>query len=391
MTSIETIRRDFPALSRGVYLNTGTLGLSPEPVNRRLLEVYLEWQHGGPGNPENYGRMHEATGPIRARLAAFLGVTPEELAFTANATDGVNLVAWGLDWHEGDEVLISDQEHPAVFVPWLWLSRRLGIRTKVVKVSNRPEVTLDQVERAITERTRLLSFSHVSSMTGLRLPVAEISQLCHARGVLVMYDGAQSCGQFRVDIPATGADFYSLNGHKWMLGPVGTGAVYIRRDLQDRVRPSWVGGGSTSLCDYPRLGRFEFPDTAARYEFATRPWHLYLGWGWALDYLDEVGWPVIEARIRDLASRLKARLATIKGVEILSPSSPDSSSGLTSFTLDGWPGDRLYEALSKGHGVIGRPVGELGAVRLSTHFYNTEEEVERAVEAIARLAETRPS
>ncbi|MHB8927536.1 MAG: aminotransferase class V-fold PLP-dependent enzyme [Bacillota bacterium] len=390
MKGIEAIRRDFPVLARYVYLNTGTLGPSPEPVNRRLIDLYLDWEHNGPGNPENYGHMHEATGPVRARLAAWLGVAPEELAFTANATDGVDIVAWGLDWREGDEVLISDQEHPAVFVPWLWLSKRLGIKTKVVKLSNDPKVILANVEKAIGQRTRLLSFSHVSSMTGLRLPVAELSRLCHDRGVLVMYDGAQSCGQFRVDIPATGADFYSLNGHKWMLGPVGTGAVYVRRDLQERVRPSWVGGGSTSVCDYPELGRFEFPDTAVKYEFATRPWHLHVGWGYALDYLDGLGWPEIEARVRKLASLLKERLGAIKGAQVLSPTDPTGATGLSTFSLEGWPFDRLYEALNKEHGVVGRPVWELNAVRLSTHFYNTEEEIDRAAEAVARLAQTRP-
>ncbi|MHB0886366.1 MAG: aminotransferase class V-fold PLP-dependent enzyme [Bacillota bacterium] len=385
MIDIEAVRRDFPVLSRCTYLNTGTLGPSPEPVNRKLIDLYLDWEHGGPGHPDNYGRMHEATNPVRARLAAWFGVTPEELAFTANATDGVDIVAWGLDWREGDEVLISDQEHPAVFVPWLWLARRLGIRTKVVKLSNDPRVTLANVERAITPRTRLLAFSHVTSMTGLRLPVAGISRLCHDRGVLVMYDGAQTCGQFRVNIPATGADFYSLNGHKWMLGPVGTGAVYVRRDLQDRVRPSWVGGGSTSVCEYPEVGRFEFHDSALKYEFATRPWHILVGWGYALDYLDDLGWPEIEVRVRKLAALLKERLAAIPGVEVLSPTGPDEATGLSSFTLAGWPFEKLYEALKK-DGVISRPVAELNALRLSTHFYNTEEEVDRAAAVIAKLA-----
>lgn len=386
---IARVRREIPVTARYTYLNVGTMGPSPAPVHQAFLAAYQEWQDAGPGNPEAYHAAHDLMEPARQALASYLGVTADEVALTSNTTDGVNIVVSGLDWAPGDEILTTDQEHPAVSVPWLNVQRRHGAVGRVFRLGATADEILSNFRAQLTDRTKLVVVSHVSSQTGIRLPVAEITRLAHEAGALVCLDGAQACGQFRVDVGAIGCDFYTMNGHKWLLAPAGTGGVVIRRQAIERISPVVVGSGSNEPVDYVLDGHLHFVPSARRFENATRNWALYAGLTAALGYMGAVGFDDIEKRGLGMARRLQATLAEIPGVTVRTPADPTLSTGLVSWSIAGWSGREQYEALLNRFKVCGRVVGELEAVRASCAFFNLEEEVDLLLGSVAALAKER--
>ncbi|MEW6232951.1 MAG: aminotransferase class V-fold PLP-dependent enzyme [Chloroflexota bacterium] len=369
--SIQELRSCYPVLSKVVYLNTGSVGLCPNEVVRKTLRAvgYLERE-----GLNAYERIDSRMEMVRAKVASLLGAQAEEIAFTGNATDGVNIVAWGLDWPDDAEVLISDQEHPAMLYPWHHLQSFGGPRVKMFRVDPDPTVTLSNVRSCLTARTALIACSHVSCQTGIRLPVREICRLAVERGILCFLDGAQAVGQFPVNVNELGCDFYTTNGHKWLGGPKGTGMLYIRRDRLDMVKPRYVGG-SKGIGWLPQ-GRLEFKPSALRYEYGTRGVAVYAGLGAALDWNRRLGWAACERRMRELSCYLKDRLSDLPGVKLLTPREWPLSSAMTSFVVAGRDPQELYDHFWQRYKLLVRKVDELGAIRVSNAYYNTVEELD---------------
>lgn len=385
--ALAALRAQIPGLEESCYLNTATLGPSPRKVTERFFQLYRDWQEAGPGNPEVYEAAYTALGSVKERVARFVGVTADELALTANSTDGINVVANGIQWKAGDEVVISDQEHPAGLLIWLHLRQTKGIRVRIARLSSRSRSeNVEEVESLITPRTGLVALSHVSSMTGLRLPARELTQAAHLRGVPILFDGAQSAGQFPLNLRDIGCDFYALNGHKWLLGPVGTGALFAGKNALVDLVPDRVGAGSPDDYAYAEDGHIRFPSTGRKFEFATRCYPLWQAWPEALDFLEAVGLETIRARGLELSGRLRRGLAGIPGVTVVGPARDDLATAIVSFRLEGMPGTEVYKTLVHRFSVVSRPVVELDATRFSTAFFNTDEEVDRAVRAVAALA-----
>jgi len=392
--TLAALRAEIPGLDRSVYLNTGTLGPSPRRVTELFLSLYREWQEAGPGNPEVYLREARAAAAAKETLAAFLGVEARDLALTSNSTDGINIVARGIDWDAGDEVVISDQEHPAGLLIWLHLRQTKGVRVRIARLSweSGPR-NVEEVAARITPRTRLVALSHVSCMTGLLLPAREIVEAAHSRGVPVLFDGAQAVGQFPLDLRQIGCDFYAMNGHKWLLGPVGTGALYVSPEALVELVPDRVGDGSAEAWEYSEEGSLRLRQDGRRFEFGTRCYPLHAAWPAAVDFISRVGLETVRRRSLALARRLREGLAGVEGVTVLGPTRPadeDLMTGIVSCRLEGLSGEEAYRALLERFGVVTRPVPELRAVRFSAAFFNTEEETDAAVEAVAALVrETR--
>lgn len=396
--ALETARSQIPGLEPHCYLNTGTMGPSPRSVTDRFFALYRQWQEAGPGDPAVYEAAAAAARQAKERIGQFLGgVAPVNLALTANSTDGINIVARGIEWKAGDEVIISNEEHPAGLFIWLHLRQVKGIRLRIARLSpDSGPSNVEEVASLITPRTRLVATSHVSSMTGLRVPAAELVQAAHARGVPVLLDGAQATGQLPLDLPGLGCDFYAMNGHKWMLGPAGTGALYISPRAKVELVPDRVGGGSSRAYHYAEDGAIEFRAGAESHEFATRCYPLWTAWPAAADFLDSLtygglgGIEAVRQRSLGLAARLAEGLGAIPGVTLLGPWSAggarDLATALVSCRVAGYSGDDLYRSLRERYGVVSRPVAELGATRFSTAFFNVEEEIDRAVSAVAALA-----
>jgi selenocysteine lyase/cysteine desulfurase len=381
------LRDQFPQTKDVTYLNTGTIGLCPLPVVEALLEHVRAFEIAG---QLGWGPAEQAMNDARGRLAAWLGADAEDLVFTRNATDGTNLVAAGIEWRPGDEVLLSGEEHPSMELPWHYQQQLGKIRLNRFPVSSDPAVTLAAAEAALTPRTRLVATSHVFSHSGNRISATDFAALCRSRGVLLHLDGAQAAGQFRLDLAGMGTDFYTGNCHKWLLGPKGTGFLYIRPEARDELRPILVGAGSGGL-HRPEDGDengapiLRFPEGAYRFEYGTRDFAKYAALGALITWWEGVGAEAAEQRLRELAAYTHRRLAEVPGLRIHTSPDWEHASAMTTFSIPGRTTHEIVPHLWEQHRILTRPVGEWEAVRLSTALYNTTDEIDAVVAALGGL------
>ncbi len=385
---IAAVRRAFPTLDEMTYLNVATHGLTPQPVLDRYLEmISLTAQYG---HLRYLAEDLPAYERARAAVAGILDVPPSWLAFGRNATDGMNYILGSLAWARGDEVVISDQEHPAVTFPWAYGVRRGLFAGKTFAVDPDPAVTLRNLEGQITPRTRLILCSHISSQTGIRLPGPEICALARRlndagreRDILTLIDGTQEVGQWRVSVPAIGCDFYVSNGHKWLGGPKGSGILVAPEQSFGLLTPPYMAGGidTTQTPVEDMLARRDVPRL---FESGTQNLAVVAVLADAVAWLDGLGWAWIEQREQTLAAHLRARLREAPGVRVLTPDAWERSSAITSFTVDGL--DALY--IQKDlwtRRIITRYVPERNAIRISTPYFTSEEELERLIAAVGQV------
>ena len=386
---LDRLRSDLRILNDVTYLNTGTVGIMPRPVLARHLAAIENYESGG------HLTQHEAqNGYERARqtLAALIGASAESVALTRNATDGVNLVAAGLKLDSSAIALTTDQEHPAVILPWAAAERRGGAHLEMFTIGPDPEVTLKSFERALKPHTKIVIVSQVSCETGLRLPVEEICRQCRERGILTLVDGAQSVAQFPVDVTRIGCDFMTGNGHKWIAGPKGTGFLYASPEALPLVDPIHVGDGSitprfdrVALGDHPAAADWTFEPTASRFEFGTRNWHTFTALTDSIQYLEALGWNNIEAHNAALSDELKRRLIAEPGATLYSPLDWADSSALVAFGFEDWNGVELSNRLWNDFNIVQRRVQVPNGVRISCAYFNTESDLDRLFDALRVL------
>jgi L-cysteine/cystine lyase len=376
------IRAAIPALSNSIYLNTGTFGPMPTVVADEIRRVYGEIERQGTFSPGVFWQMElEGFEAVRGQVAALLHADPAEIALTRNVTDGINIVLHGLDWQPGDQVIVTDHEHPSGTVPWLALAERAGVELRWLELVDDADEIVARFQRLLTPRTRLAQLSHVSCLTGLRLPIGPLCRLARQAGALTLVDGAHAEGQFAVDAPALGCDFYAACGHKWLLGPQGVGMLYVRRQHVERLRPIWLGWDVAQPFD--RAARsYQLQDTAARFEQSTRAWPLYLAFGKAIEFVEGVGLPAIERRVQGLRRDFVDQLTAIPGVTVLSPLDPALGTGLVTVHVAGWPYDLLQQRLWERHRIITNVIREFDALRFSLAFFTSQDELDTALQAI---------
>jgi L-cysteine/cystine lyase len=375
---VAAVRSEFPVVERVVYLNTGTAGVCPASVCAALWESTRAFEQGGEWY---WGEADAGMEAARKRVARFLGATPDEIAFTRNATDGVNIVVEGVDWRDGDEVLLSDQEHPSMLFPWTYLTQRRNVRLRRFKVGMDDAETLASIRAAWTPRTRLLAASHVTSQTGTRLPARAVVELCHEGGALVLFDGAQAVGQIPVDVRRLGTDFYTGNLHKWLHGPKGTGFLYVAQERLGGLRPTWVGAGTGGFSDDGGLVPL---DTSRRFEYGTRDFGKYGALVALFDWHDALGLDRSREHMRRLTDALRRGIADVPGARLHTPVSWTLSSALTTFSVEGVDAAALMRDLWESDRMRLRHVHEVNGVRVSAALFNTEEEVHRLIRGIGR-------
>ena len=382
---LNRIRSDFPALGESIYMNTGGTG----PLSRQMVDSitsqYRAAMEGGPDIPSIKGPINEEFEKARGTVADFFGVTPEEIAMLRSISEGLSTVAYGMDWHPGDEVIVTEEEHPTGIMVWLNLEAERGIKIRRMPLPEDRSEMLAGLDALINDCTKLVCISHVTTDTGTRLPAKEICDLAHARGVPVALDAAQSAGQFQVDLRDMDCDFYAGTGHKWLLGGWGTGFFYVKRDWVERLKVSWTGS-QAGVLDRQTMADLEFLDTAHRFEFGGRHTVLYGAMGKAIEYLDGVGIDTIETRSLQLADRLKAGIAEIPGATLRSPESHEFSTGIVTFSLAGLQGDELNSQMFERWRILGRPALQHSAMRLCCAFFTEDREVDTIIEAISTLA-----
>ncbi|MEK7693417.1 MAG: aminotransferase class V-fold PLP-dependent enzyme, partial [Chloroflexota bacterium] len=318
---------------------------------------------------------------------SLIGADDDEVALTYTTTEGVNTVLRGLGLGAGDEVLTCTLEHNAVMVPAYMSRLRDGVEIKIVRFPSRDETAasmLDAFERAMTPRTRLLLLSHVSSNRGTRLPMREICAMAHARGALVAVDAAQSAGHIAFDVREMGCDILALPGHKWLLGPDGAAALYVRRDLIDRLQPLAVVHGASRHYDFD--GNFEYANgTIRKFELTTHSGPVLAGLATSLDVIAEAGMPAVEARCMALADRFVAGLCAIAGVRITTPLDASVRSAMVTFTVRDHNPHETVAALYGIDRIVGRVCNDK-RLRVCFHVYNDESDVDRALNAAERIA-----
>jgi L-cysteine/cystine lyase len=370
----------FPALSTNdfAYLNTGSSGPPPYVVLEAMRNA--DDLCSGPAYLEGVGlfyRQGQYASRAREAAARLIGAGPDDLALTQNTTHGMNLGVASIDWHEGDEALSVTTEHPGCLAPLHNLKRRYGVKVNLVS----PPVTPEKVEAALTPKTRLVALSHVDWTSGEVLPLRGICAVTRERGVPTLVDGAQSVGNIEVDVPAAGADMYAFTGHKWVLGPEGMGAFYVRPGLP--VHSPNVGFMSiTSPADFDARGDYGLRPDARRFEASTMSPALAAGFAAAADAAYERGSAGFE-EIRRRAELLMGLLSELARVTVHSPR--PARSGLVSFEVEGVAPGEVAERLLEQRFVLRYIPGPVSYVRASTHLFNTEEELETLAEAIRGL------
>ncbi len=340
---------------------------------------------------------HWATESVRlaTRFAAFLGCDADELMFTRGAGEALSTVAFGLDLNAGDEVLMSSREHPAAVAPWLILARRRGIVVKQVDLPaplTGPEQALGLFAGAVSERTKVMVFSHVQYADGALLPVADLCQFARQRNIITVVDGAQAMGMLDFQIRDLGCDFYATCFHKWLGGSHGTGGLYVRREMLDRVWSIEPGGLDASppiITPTQSLGHEHVPATLHKLgNIVPHLWPALRGSESALEFQQQIGRSKIEARVRELAIYARLRLQQLANAEILTPARPGLWAGILTLRSTRHTGKDLATSLAKGNRVFVRglewPGSEQGALRLSVHVFNTHDEVERLLLGLNR-------
>jgi selenocysteine lyase/cysteine desulfurase len=372
------VRDLFPLSHERAYLNTGGLGASPNVVINAVKAKMDELERTC-----ETGREEDLWQSIKSACAELLGCDAGELAFVRNTTEGVNIVANGLPLARGDEIITTTQEHVGNTMPWLALMRRAGVVARFFEPSViSQQENLDRIQKLFSKRTRLLSIPHVTTTTGLIMPVREIAAMARARKAWLFIDGAQSAGMFPFNLHDIGCDAYATSGHKWLMGPKETGLLYVREEMLDVIQPRFTGAYSAGEFDF-RKGTYRFEGTAVRYEYGTVSTPLRVGLGAAVGFVQRIGIGRVWERDRALSGRLYRGLREIPGVTILSPERDEMRSAMITLSHRDVPYAALQEHLNK-YKLRTRVVteGGLAALRISTHIYNTPAEVDRVLEAV---------
>lgn len=380
------------SLREVTYVNSGTEGIMAEPVLDAYFDTLRFFERFG-----HWARTQlvaEMDG-CRTRLATLVNAAVEEVAVTRNGTDGVSIVLGCFPFAEGDELLIGSEEHPAITYPAYALQTTQRIRVHRFVFEHNPTRTLANFEAALTPRTRLAAFSHVSCETGIRNPAAEMIALAHRRGVPVLLDGAQSVGTLPLDFRALDADYLTGSVHKWLCGPKGTGVLYVRRDCLDGLTPRYVGGGSladTISWDKVRSGEattVAFHPTASRFEYGMRNPAIYAGVSRAIDYLESLGWNAIRAHQRSVSDYLKERILATPGLRLQTPREWENSSPIVNVAVEGVAGADVSKRLWNEWKIVQRAVRDPNGVRISFNYFNSHEDADGVVTALTAIRDSR--
>jgi len=366
------------------FCNTATLGASPREVVDAVTDACRSVEQDLPDwpyrpKPQDVPPMsgYLALPQFREEVGRVINAPLDELAFTQNATMAMNFVANGLDLAPGDEILTTDQEHGGGISPWLLREQRHGIIVRQVPLApalaRGPDAVVALFEAAMTPRTRVLMFSHVTAVLGARLPARRLCALARDRGVLCVVDGAQAVGQIRVDVKDLDCDAYVTSTHKWLVAPKGTGLLYIRRAAQDRIWTTLATGGF----DNRSAGAVRFM------RFGTGSMPVVHGLVAAVRFMNRLDLGRVERWDAMLTARLRDGLARMAHVQVASPLHPDLTAAMTTFAVRGHSSGDVQDELWK-HRIRVRAEGEAG-VRLSAHFYVAPADIDRILDVVKGL------
>ncbi len=380
------VRQALPAVHQYAYLNAGTCGPLPQPS----IDAMAAAAH----DQATYGRIRfeilmqddfQRVGELRAAFARSMGVDADEIALSRNTTDGINTSVWGQPWQSCDEVVVTDLEHEGGVMPVYLAVKKFGLKLRTLRLLDAdPADYANIVADELTDNSRLLVISHVSWANGAVVPLKEVVEAAHAKGCRVAVDAAQSAGAIPLDLHDTGVDYYAVPGQKWLCGPEGIGALYVKRDEQDSLASTYTGYFALPFQEdahpWDCFGHLTLAPDARRYESSS----IYLpgmhGMLASLNWLeDEVGWDWAFARIISLQTYARHTLGALPMLDIFTP---QAAAGLLHFNLpEGTDVEQMNDALVQ-RGIRIRTIPHMNCLRVSTGFWNTEDEIDKVANAL---------
>lgn len=398
---VNTVRRDFPILSQKVngknliWLDNAATTQKPKAVIGRLKYFYEhENSNVHRGAHTLAARTTDAYEGARSKIASFLGAADSsEIVFVRGTTEAINLVAQSLGIHElcaDDEIILSILEHHANIVPWQMVCAKTGAKLKVIPVQENGQIMLSEFKKLLSNKTKIVAFTHVSNALGTITPVAEMIDMAHQYGAKVLVDGAQAAAHIKVDVQALDCDFYALSGHK-IFGPTGIGVLYGKRELLEAM-PPYQGGGS--MISDVTFEHTEYKSPPHKFEAGTGNIADAIALGTAIDYVSAIGLDAVFEYEHKLLEYATQRFQSINGFSLIGNAAQKTS--IISFTLSGYTPEEVGKGLDRegiavraGHHCaqpILRRFGQESTVRISLAFYNTREEIDAATCVVRRLA-----
>jgi cysteine desulfurase/selenocysteine lyase len=379
---LSNVRQLFPALDTFVWFQNGGVSITPRPVADYHAELMAELRDRGPMHiaypEEEYARRKQTV----ARIASFFGADSTQVALMRGVSEAFQTVIRGLDWQAGDQIVITAEEEAAIFLAAIHLKARHSIEVVTVPLYDDSEAQIDAFAKVITDRTRLVAFSQVTTDIGTRLPAREICALARERGALSFVDIAHAGGLFPINLIEMGCDTAGILSYKWMYAPYASGLLYVRSPEAEQVAVTYAGGRSESKLDW-ETQEFAFKPGAERYQFGPWSWPLVHAWAHSLDFLEGVGIEQIWDRTCLLTDRFKSAIEASDRMELYTPRSPKASGALVSFGFGDVDAVKLRDRLRDKYNIVIKAVyATRKGMRASFPFFLLEEEVDLLVQKL---------
>lgn len=386
---IELIRKDFPVTKKKIYMNCGSFAPTPLSTIKSITDFLVRCSEEGPDSTSVQEYITLLMNELRKTLGRFINCDPEEIIFTQSTTEGLNYVASGIEWKKSDIIISRGglHEHYANYFPWLYVSKKYGIKLEETKIDKNGFFDLDKIEKIAKNRnSKLITLSHVLYNNGAIMPVGEIGKIARKHGVLLSIDAAQSVGTIKVDVKKIGCDFLAFPGFKWLCGPPGIGIFYCKKESAPLLIPKYIGGESAIITEEKKL---VYSDSPQKFQTGFRNYVGIAGLTSSLKYIQHVGIEAIRKMNMKIANEIIEQLRSIPGVSIFGPEDEKLRSSIVSFSTDSvLPKVMVSRLEENGIIVAERDIvggGKKKAVRASPHFFNTLDEVSTVVQNIKNI------
>jgi cysteine desulfurase / selenocysteine lyase len=386
---IELIRKDFPVTKKKIYMNCGSFAPMPLSTIKSITDFLVRCSEDGPDSTSVQEFITSLMKELRILLSQFINCEPEEIVFTQSTTEGLNIVASGIEWKKQDLIIARGglHEHYANYFPWLNISKKFGVKLEEITIDNKGFFDLDMIDKiAKSNNAKLITLSHVLYNNGAIMPVEEVGKIAKRYNMLYSIDAAQSLGTVNVDVKKIGCDFLAFPGFKWICGPPGIGVFYCKRESAELLTPQYIGGESAIITEENNL---VYTDSPQKFQTGFRNYVGIAGLASSLKYIQRLGINTIRKMNMKVANEIIEQLKTISGVSIFGPEDEKLRTSIVSFALDSInPKNMVATLQERGIIVAERDVvggGRKKAVRASPHFFNVSNEGLEFVENIKAI------
>jgi cysteine desulfurase/selenocysteine lyase len=383
-----SVRELFPLKNNRIFLNNGTMGVTPFPVLQAVTNEFQSIAENAAYPAHN--------GSLETQLAKTIGANPDEIGITKNVSEGINHICWGIPLKKGDEVLMTTHEHVGGCAPWLHRAKLDGIVIKTFEIASTAAETLNRFEKAITAKTRAFAIPHIPCTIGQILPIKDMCALARSKNIISCVDGAHPLGMIEFNVKDLGCDYYAGCFHKWVLGPIGTGWLYINQERLSQTKITHVAAYSLDQFNMNQTPPFlsDPINKASRYSYGTFSGPLWVGAEKSLELYHKIGPKRIEQQVKSLSAHLQNELLAIgDGIQMLTPTESISRGAQIGFKINSHKTKKEnpnsgFVNYARSKNIILRHVAENGldSIRISTHYYNTKAEIDQCVNLLKEYA-----